>query len=438
MVIWWGEINFPKGRQMKLLLIIFPLLLLSLVGCRPEENKFQPNRNMEELQETKNEDGNIDSSLKINKKRKTELKQDFSNFLIFKDDINTYKVSFKATRGHYSFATIVCSKFDFDRTKELITANFDESGINAKLELSLDDKDPLDVEFKCKVMDKDLEIDSGKIRLKKSIVVNGVKNPYPLGIGLGAIETLVFDEGAVLLTEGVHLNIEAKEIISRDGKIVTFTEESADKTFDDQHGLSGGMINILTDTGIGKVSVQLRGMNGGRQTKIPEPIKDAPARDETLNGSCKGPKNKFSNNDQRCFGKEGRQGYKGHKGFNGFHGGSTGAFFYKAKRKDDLKMKVVFFPGRASSGGAGGEGGQGGPGGIGSNLPTLDSYNCYGCDRNELKSIQDYGYPDGQQGRKGDNGDSGHPGKDGESENSSVEYMESNMKFNFNHNWQNL
>ena len=423
---------------MKLLLIIFPVLVLSLVGCRTEENKFQQNRNMEGLQEAKNEDENIDSSLKINKKRKTELKQDFSNFSLFKEDINTYKVSFKATRGHYSFATIVCSKFDFDRTKELITAKFDESGINAKLELSITDNDPLDVEFECKVMDKDLEIDNGKIRLKKSIVVNGVKNPYSLGIGLGAIETLVFDEGAVLLTEGAHLNIEAKEIISRDGKIVTFTEESAEKTFDDQHGLSGGMINILTDTGMGKISVQLRGMNGGRQTKIPEPIKDVPGRDESLNGSCKGPKNKFSNNDQRCFGKEGHQGYKGQQGFNGFNGGSTGAFFYKAKMKDDLKMKVEFFPGRASSSGPGGEGGQGGPGGIGSNLPDLDSYNCYGCDRNELKSIQDYGYPNGQQGRKGDNGGSGHPGMNGESENSSVEYMERNNMFNFDDDWQNF
>ena len=426
---------------MKISSVMIPLVLLSLVACQNESKKSNSGKKSEEVSVPTSEEENTHPSLKIIKKRKTELNKDFSNFSIYKEDINTYKVSFEAISGHYTLATIECSKGHFDREKELFSASFNESGLKATVELSLSDKDPLDVEFECKVMDQDMELDSAKIQLRKSFVVNGIKNPYSLGVGFGPIETLVFDEGAILLTEGVYLNIEAKEIISRNGEIVTFTEESATKTLDDQHGTSGGIVNIVTETSMGKLSVKLRGKNAGKQTRVPEAIKEVPGKDPALNGRCSGYRQDFSANDQKCFGKQGHQGLKGLKGFNGFNGGSTGAFLYKAKKLDDLKIKVEFFPGKGSVGGLGGEGGQGGPGGIGSSLQYDNDRRpggCPVCSQETAFSIQDYKYPNGKQGQKGENGELGDSGPDGISEDSIVHYMIGDMKFKFNDQWQNF
>jgi len=426
---------------MKMSSVMIPVLLLSFVACQSESKKSNVAKKNDEVSTPTNEEESTHPRLKITKKRKTELKKDFSNFSIFKEDINSYKVNFEAISGHYTNAIVECAKGHFDREKELFLASFDESGFKASVELSISDKDPLDVEFECKVMDQDLELDDAKIHLRKSFVVSGIKNPYSLGVGFGPIETLVFEEGAMLLTEGVYLNIEAKEIISRGGEIVTFTEESTLKALDDQHGASGGIINIVTETSVGKLSVQLRGKNAGKQTRVPEVMKEIPGRDLALDGTCKGDKQDYSDKDQRCFGKRGHQGFKGNKGFNGLNGGSSGAFFYKAKKLDDLKIKVDFFPGKGSAGGIGGEGGQGGPGGVGSTLYVdIDrrTGGCPVCDHKSSSRNRKYKYPDGAQGAKGDLGDSGDVGEDGASDNSIVHYLVGDMKFNFNYPWQNF
>lgn len=426
---------------MKMSSAMIPFLLLSLVACQSESKKSNVSKKSEEVSTPTSEGETTHPRLKITKKRKTELKKDFSNFSMFKEDINSYKVNFEAMSGHYTNAIVECAKGHFDREKELFLASFDERGMKASVELSVSDKDPLDVEFECKVMDQNLELDDAKIHLRKSFVVSGIKNPYSLGIGFGPIETLVFEEGAMLLTEGVYLNIEAKEIISRGGEIVTFTEESILKALDDQHGASGGIINIMTETALGKLSVQLRGKNAGKQTRVPEVMKEIPGRDLALNGTCKGTTDNYSNKDQRCFGKRGHQGFKGNKGFNGLNGGSSGAFFYKAKKLDDLKIKVDFFPGKGSAGGIGGEGGQGGPGGVGSSLYVDIDRRTGGCpvcaDKSSLRNRK-YKYPDGPQGAKGDLGDFGDAGEDGAADNSIVHYLVGDMKFNFNDSWQNF
>jgi hypothetical protein len=300
---------------MKMSSAMIPFLLLSFVACQSESKKSNVGKKTDEVSTSTSEEESTHPRLKITKKRKTELKKDFSNFSIFKEDINSYKVNFEAISGHYTNAIVECAKGHFDREKELFFASFDESGFKASVELSISDKDPLDVEFECKVMDQDLELDDAKIHLRKSFVVSGIKNPYSLGVGFGPIETLVFEEGAMLLTEGVYLNIEAKEIISRGGEIVTFTEESTLKALDDQHGASGGIINIVTETAVGKLSVQLRGKNAGKQTRVPEVMKEIPGKDLALDGTCKGDKQDYSDKDQRCFGKRGHQGFKGNKGY---------------------------------------------------------------------------------------------------------------------------
>lgn len=416
--------------------LVGAVFLLTLISCQIEDDKSSKSRTSGKYSNSEN----VPATFKVSKKRKIELKKDFSNFSSFKENINSYEVSFEAISGHYSFASVECSKGHFDREKELFFGNFDKSGIKAKLELNLSDKDPLDVEFDCKVLDRDIELENVKLNLRKSFVIEGTKNPYSLGLGFGPIETLVFDEDAILLTEGVFLNIEAKEIISRNGKIITFTEESANKTLDDQHGSSGGLIKIVTESSFGMLEVQLRGKNGGKQTRVPEPITEVPAKDPSLDGQCRGYTHEYKTNDLRCFGKDGQRGYKGHKGFDGFNGGSSGAFNYKAKKLDDLKIKVEFFPGKGSVGGSGGLGGAGGPKGIGSYLETDSDRGrggCIACRASNFKSILGYKYPDGKPGAKGENGDAGNNGNDGANDESIVHYIVGDMIFKFTDLWRN-
>lgn len=421
-------------------IITMTLLLLFFYSCKSHDNNSSHSKKIDELSFSKNNHNVNNSSFEISKKRKIELKNDFSNFSQFKENINTYRIKLDAISGNYSDASIVCQKSHFDREKEFYVGNFHQSGLEAKFDLSLNDNDPLDVEFECRVMDQEVEIESFKIHLRKSLVISGIKNPYSIGLGFGPIDLLVFDEDSILLTEGVHLKIQAREIISKNGKIITFTEEGQSKNIDNQHGISGGLIDVETETSIGKLEVELRGKNGGRQTRVPETIKKMPPKDSTLNGNCGGYVDEHhSINDQKCFGKVGRNGYKGLKGFDGLNGGSSGAFFYKANKRDDLKLKVEYFPGKGSSGGVGGLGGKGGPGGIGSTLKYFRDSDHRGSSAHKsisLDSNHTHKFPDGKQGPRGETGDYGNKGQDGNYEDSIIHYLVDEMKISFNNNWQ--
>jgi hypothetical protein len=276
---------------------------------------------------------------------------------------------------------------------------------------------------------------------QKRNLVSGRQNAFALGLGNGEeIETLMFEEGGVLITDGQPFFQKTSDVISRGGKLVTFDPETKYTLVDNVNGPSGGQIILETKKALGTLLVELRGLNGGKQAKIPETITTVPAADGRLNGTCDSVGN-YDNNDRKCFGKQGHQGHEGNKGNPGLKGGNTGSFKFKSLSENKLKFIVNYFPGKGSEGGVGGEGGPGGPGGIGNEVtPPRDPPDHHGCPRcfKSMSSINGHKYPNGPQGAKGPTGATGNPGPDGEIEDSTVEMLWEELLFEFNYNWKNF
>ena len=425
---------------------LYPFLITALLSCQSQEKDTQKTKktNSENISQAQSED-EVSLDFKVKVSQKTELKKDFTNFEEFKKDINKFKVDFKAISGKFSGVDVECRKDLFDRDRIEFKTKFDKLGTVATIDLSIDEKNPGLVSFNCRFLDRGIEVAKETIKLKKSFVISGIQNIYTAGLGFEDIETLVLDEGSILVTEGMTVTLNVKNLVSKNAKIITFSEEEALKTITNRDGASGLLININAENAVGKLNVELRGTDGAPQIIIPADNTDIPLRDPRLDGTCNGETFEADydgsiDKPYRCFGKNGFSGNKGFPGLKGFNGGATGRFILKIKSECLLNLSINYFPGNGGKGGKGGLGSKGGPGGIGSTVslryPKPDTQGCAAC--KTMNRAKTYKFADGQVGPTGLTGDQGAKGLDGESETSIIELTKQNEFFEINSNWQNF
>jgi hypothetical protein len=431
-----------------------PLLmcfLLGLAACKSSgggDSKPSTKAKTDTLSnsETDPESAEESSSLKISKRRKVSLEKDFSNMWEFKENINNYIVTLEAETGDYSGATVECRIVSHLVSQDnKTTATFDEAGLKAELVLTIQKYAPTSVDYACKVMDRGSEVDSATIKLRKSIIVPSGKSQNINAVGLGgsqAIESLVLEEGAVLVTAGDIVELKMNEFISDKATIATFAQDNMPKPVDNEPGRWGGEIVIETEKAMGEVSFELRGGNAGQQTEVPRKNPFVYPVDGALNGQCKGvvPEEYFNKNNQLCWGKKGHQGKQGFKGFSGLEGGRTGYLFFKSNQANKLKLSVSFFPGQESKGNIGGAGGEPSAGGIGSTVEVYRERNDHDPVGPRIKSMASstrYKYPDGARGDLGLQGEAGDSGRPGENETSEIVFGFEEMKYEFNYNFKN-
>lgn len=227
-------------------------------------------------------------------------------------------------------------------------------------------------------------------------------------------------EGAVFVTEGQNLNLHMKEFFAKNAEIQTWP--AGQKAMAGQAGRAGGQIFINAEKVLGKISLKLRGENGG--DGIPGPV------DPALNGTMGGPGVDHvvkatptkecgvicvESFDYTCVtpatsGAQGGPGKKGLKGGTGFPGGNSGSVHFKSENKIYLVWNLEATPGLGGKGGLGGPGGEGGPGGSPGNWQV----NIGGFPTPTVKVAGPCAKPlDSLKGPAGDFGDQGDPGQFG-------------------------
>ncbi|AFY03285.1 hypothetical protein Bdt_3610 [Bdellovibrio bacteriovorus str. Tiberius] len=187
------------------------------------------------------------------------------------------------------------------------------------------------------------------------------------------VRFLVLKEGAVLITEGRDLQIDAAEL--RSGSIAhiqTFSDKDLELSNTVKvPGQGGGRLILNLKYATGVVKIQMRGHRGSRGEKGVDATQERPAQaaagtaGEYFAGFPRGPD--YDGERPSCSkhptdGQRGTNGVAGADGFNGFQGGSSGSLYLTLQSARFFDYEVVFVPGE---GGEGGEGGKGQPGGLG-------------------------------------------------------------------------
>ncbi len=413
------------------------MLILLLTSCGKKEVNSETNR------EKNSNPINSDIEFEVTTKRKVFLNEDHSNYEDFKKNINTFEISVTSVGNSIPGARFYCSKDLLNPNISSIETTFDSEGYNAQLTLQLEERDKINTNFFCIVEEKEVQVGTFKIEIKKSIIVKGKENAQDLKLGLAPIDILLIEEGGTLITNGSNILLEMNELISLGGEISTFDEERPYIPLNDREGLSGGRIILKTKNSQGKIIINLIGLQAGLQTKIPEPISEIPAAVKEKNGICKGSRdiNSDYKKDQKCFGKKGTKGIKGKNGYAGYNGGSSGSIYFSHEKMSNLKIQINIRPGKGNHGGKGGVGGKGGPGGIGSTIMLsefIEPHICPTCLTKYLRDIRPYKFPDGLMGDQGDQGEDGEHGNFGKSEESILEFKDHDIKMAFDTYFRNF
>ncbi|WP_408096859.1 hypothetical protein ACJVC5_17610 [Peredibacter sp. HCB2-198] len=436
--------------------LISTLMLLSLVACNSGGGGGSSSSTQSEnYADTKKDEVGSDSDKPANSvetdrllivpKRKVELEADFSNFTEFRDNINRYEVVFEVKSGDFSNATLECRKMIYDRTDSTVFGRFKDNSSEATVDLTVLENDPNEVNYKCSATDNGVLLDAVEFKIPKSYVIRGQKT-LQAAINATEISTLVLDKGAELSTNGEDINLKVDELISNDGKVVTYHAENITKTFENRPGASGGVIDLTVNKGIGAITFELRGMNGGAQTRVPEKNPALTPFNPAKNGTCH-PSGEYRKTDTRCMGKPGDKGAIGLQGFKGMPGGNSGILNLKTISEQNLNISIVHFPGKGAIGGNGGKGGVGGPGGKGNYIRYYvpsphDNCRSMTCSQKLLQSIQGiwvtHQFQDGPIGPEGDVGPIGPTGDDGVINESTVTFQDEKMSFIVDKNWKNF
>jgi hypothetical protein len=349
-------------------------------------------------------------ALQVTKSRKVVLEADLKNLSEFKTHINDYQVSFRALTGNYLTASVICTKKAFDPEKLVVTSQFDARGQLARVNLSIPGNGPSELVYRCSVQDRGTEIDAAEITLFKSIILEGEKN-YAF-VGSNKIETLLIEEGSVLVTKDQDVSLNMVDLISLGGTIATFPERFSDTTQPDYDGLSGGKIVLVTKKAMGELAVELRGLNGGKRTIVPAPNLLVPPQPAKRSCGVYAPRNV-----SLCHGLPGVKGFPGEPGLRGLNGGATGSLLLHAESAEQFQLMVNHFPGQGTAGGQGGAGGKGGQGGQGATTKVPDYGYPYG-GAGRMSVLVDISsvinHPNGAPGPEGDRGQPGIPGVAGE------------------------
>jgi hypothetical protein len=426
------------------------MILLGLVSCGGNGGGGNGTKASSPVQETQNGETSSEdttsenATFELEVKRKTELSDDHANLDEFKTDINVHNVQIKALTGNYKNSEVVCIKTHFDGTKTSFSGAFDSRGTNAKVEIQLLENDPAEVVYDCSISQDGHELDHKNVKIQKSYIVSDKKN-FADYIAANSVGTILIEKNGELSTDGALLNIYVKSLISLGGKLVTFPADRVSTTSDNRPGASGGAITLEAQSATGDLLVELRGLNGGKQTRSQPKNQKVPPFDPSKNGNCSG---QHASNDQRCFGKQGPKGYQGLQGLTGLPGGDAGLLVFTTIKKSNINLEVKHFPGVGSEGGLGGEGGVGGPGGIGSHVSWKEHKDgprgCPMCspmdslDNSSAMTTERYKFPDGTQGPKGEVGVKGEFGPKGNILESNTIFSDEDMEFIFNYDWKNF
>jgi len=411
------------------------LLLATLISCGDGGSSSSPSSYLPQEGSTFNPSTAVDApEIDIKIRKKVDFVPDFSNFETFKENINSYVVIFRKKNKALANVDINCKKNIYTQKPQMVTGTISAYADEAELELTIKQDDPHKLDFVCEVSLDGNVITTYKDKLLKSFIVTDEKSwSYLLG-SEAEIDTLILEEDSSLITQDINVNLKVKKLIANHGRITTFSAGSEDTTLDNHAGLSGGKIKIHASEAYGALAFDLRGLNGGKQTKIPS-VREPLPRDVNLDGKCKGSIRERDYNNPKCFGKHGHKGLVGHPGFAGLKGGDSGSLDLTIDT-NALEFAVHYYPGIGSNGGEGGEGGLGSPGGRGSKVDIIPSKDGPICPMCRIESYYNSKkFPDGKPGAKGEKGKQGVKGQNGVEQDSVI--VINNVKEIINSFWKN-
>lgn len=402
--------------------VISLLTLLALVGCQEAEKSSVPKSSRVEQDVTDDGSGQTlnaaDLAFKITKKRSIELASDLSNIDDFVRSLNRHTLTVSTLRGRLAGGKVLCTKDTAMSSNTEVQSTFSALGTQASLELQLERFDTAEVAFKCEIRDaQEKVLKTFEESIRKGHVVERSQNIQALSSN--DIDTLVIRKGAELFFENTKSTLRVRTLVSEEGVISTFPVSELSKTEDNTNGEDGGALRLEVDEAIGyELTINLRGKNAGKQTKVPaRPARAAQGR----SGNCR---------ENRCSGDQGAPGLPARNGFPGYVGGRTGFAEVKIKKKTDLEVIFSYRPGLGSAGGAPGEPGEGGPGGEADSMLVQDICGRPGqCRPYSLQGDR------GPTGVLGPAGAVGERGRDGIADVSSFVNLEESQDDRFAHSW---
>lgn len=349
-------------------------------------------------------------SFKISVTRKVEIEDDLSNIDIFANSINSFLISVESTSGRNEGGRLTCRKEDSATTPNAERSSvFRNYGTQANLAVELKETDRNEVKFECRIYDASLAVvERFEKTLRKSYVVSLTMNLRRLGAK--EIDTLVLMQNSELLFGELKERLRVKTLISNEGHISTFTVNTVNMTPDNQAGESGGELRLEVGQLIGDIVFNLRGRNGGIQTKVPPRPPQNPNRG--ADGHCQG------GGTRGCDGGQGPRGFPANDGLPGYDGGNSGSIILSVLEKTDAEITINYSPGLGSKGS---EPSGPGLGGLGGNPDSImvPGGPCGGTDgrfgsRNATKCLdQTYSGRPGAQGPLGPRGKFGVTGETG-------------------------
>lgn len=204
-------------------------------------------------------------------------------------------------------------------------------------------------------------------------LVKSEKSPITVG--------RVFFGSKPIVTFGRAIEINADEIVSDNSVIETFPESQTAR--DGVAGRFGGRISIKANSARGKLTIFLRGENGGQGIRPAGRPPKAPQGHEGNNGTVVIHGLGSDRVSYTCEGfKEAGNGHPGLQGFPGvigLPGGSTGELHVEIlEPQESFKLVPIRVPGRGGLGSQGGFGGEGGDSGpyLGARFEELHSAHC--------------------------------------------------------------
>ncbi len=368
-------------------------------------------------------------SLMASSERLVEILPDLQNIDEFRSNINNHVLKFKVHNKNFRWLDISCRKDGLINEPLLVVLTPRQSEVS--IPVSFDRFDKSLMTYHCRFANEGVAGEEKSFTFLRSHIVSGHQTLESFG-EIVAFDSLLIDQDAVWRAGSGFRRLKVNQLVSFNGKIVTFTDDEASETPDGMSGASGAIIVVNADRAVGNLMVELRGKDGGRQMNIPAKNPTIFPRDPNTDGMCKFVE---SINEKGCEGRSGKKGVPGFTGFPGLNGGDTGSFKLKVSTFSFMDMKVLYFPGNGGPGGEGGEGSVGAPGGIGSTAiiepPDRPGIGCLRCSMMASLEVSSrrLTFPDGPQGPKGDNGGKGAQGESGTSLESQVRLVDNLKSF---------
>ncbi|XGC82325.1 hypothetical protein ACES2L_07510 [Bdellovibrio bacteriovorus] len=354
-------------------------------------------------------------SLSLNKVEELDEKQ--KNLSGFKNNLNIYEAMISIRKENFTDNLEIRRSFNAEEEKPTYHVLSKSSAqlikgyyvIKERLNLWAKDLNKKTVSYILTVNGKNI-VEQRAILVPDLIIKDGA-SLSSLGLTNKKYEfdDVVFEKNASLRTHGSDIEIIATRIFANDGAIETFSISEAEATPSGQNGKNGGKILLTAETGIGKLTVNLRGTKGGKGTKGTSRTPSERGADGANGTSAEwrtewGFPPRLVCTKKATSGLPGEKGPNGDPGQNGGNGGNSGAAFLFFETVSNFNLTVNRYPGRAGEGGDGGDGGPGGKGGA-------PGYDIFECSSNVTA---------GADGPPGDQGARGLDGKPGMNEKSSA------------------